>query len=186
MQQTQGDMDVADCVKGYLDQRCRYEGDEDRVYLLEEMRDNNITSPPEQLFYIAWTLHPCQTIGLMPQRQVGKYFVDFAVSILDHFVNELPRHPFELLEKINDLVPHYAIEIDGFEWHDKTREQAEADKKRERYIQSQGYIVLRFAAREVIRDPDSCVNEVRDRLRQDIAALQSTHAITSQGEPCLI
>jgi len=40
-------------------------------------------------------------------------------------------------------------------------DQVEYDKKRERFFISKGYTVLRYAAREVLRDAYSCVDEVR-------------------------
>lgn len=46
-----------------------------------------------------------------------------------------------------------AVECDGHDFHEKTREQAEADKRRDRDLQSIGWIVARFTGSEIFRDP---------------------------------
>ncbi len=51
------------------------------------------------------------------------------------------------------------IEVDGHKWHDKTPEQAERDKRRDREIQLAGWRVARFAAREVFRDAAGCARQ---------------------------
>ena len=51
------------------------------------------------------------------------------------------------------------VELDGHDFHEKTKEQVERDKKRERAIVKTGIPVLRFSGREVWRDPDPCVKE---------------------------
>jgi hypothetical protein len=53
-----------------------------------------------------------------------------------------------------------AVEVDGVEWHDRTPEQAERDKSRDRKLTASGWLTLRFAGREVHRDPAACVAEV--------------------------
>lgn len=56
------------------------------------------------------------------------------------------------------------IECDGHEFHEKTKEQVERDKRRERAIVSQGFQLLRFAGSEIYRNPDVCAKEVREFL----------------------
>lgn len=162
---------VADCVKDWLAEHSTWI-DVERLFNVECMLDQyNITSPPEQLFACAW----CHSfyhhgVDLQPQFQIGNYRADFVVSPADHFHRGL-HFSEEMLQRIAEKLPTYAIEIDGFEWHDKTPEQAERDKKRERFIQLQGFTVLRFAAREVLRDADSTAREVSQRLHADISAV---------------
>ncbi|WP_051275032.1 type IV toxin-antitoxin system AbiEi family antitoxin domain-containing protein [Cellulomonas sp. URHD0024] len=52
------------------------------------------------------------------------------------------------------------VELDGFAHHSGRREFAE-DRRRDRELTLQGYIVLRFTARDVLRDPDRLVATVR-------------------------
>lgn len=53
-----------------------------------------------------------------------------------------------------------AVECDGHEWHDRTKEQAEHDRKRDRYLQREGWRVMRFTGREIVRNVGECVAEL--------------------------
>lgn len=53
-----------------------------------------------------------------------------------------------------------AIEIDGHDFHEKTKEQAARDKARDRKITKQGLCVLRFTGSEVFADAAACWAEV--------------------------
>lgn len=46
-----------------------------------------------------------------------------------------------------------AIELDGHDFHERTKEQATRDKKRDRALVSAGWSVLRFTGSEVIKAP---------------------------------
>jgi very-short-patch-repair endonuclease len=106
------------------------------------MAADECESPLEELFLVA--LAPTTIWGYIevcPQYEVGPYRVDFLL----HF-NER-----------EDIA--VAVEIDGHDFHEKTREQAERDKKRDRYFAQIGMPLLRFTGREVWRDPRACVRE---------------------------
>lgn len=53
-----------------------------------------------------------------------------------------------------------AVECDGHEFHEKTKEQAARDRARDRAIQSQGIYVLRFTGSEIWANAGQCANEV--------------------------
>lgn len=53
----------------------------------------------------------------------------------------------------------YVIEIDGHEWHEKTKEQVSRDKQKERAYLINGYIPIRFSGSEVYHNPTLCVEE---------------------------
>ena len=55
-----------------------------------------------------------------------------------------------------------AIECDGHAFHEKTKEQAARDKKRDREILAAGYPVMRFSGSEVYKDPRGCVSQVAE------------------------
>jgi very-short-patch-repair endonuclease len=93
-------------------------------------------SPPEEAFWRAYLgLHPTNLDGLVPQYSVGRYRLDFAVPDLD-----------------------VGIEIDGFAYH-ATPSAFEKDRKRQRELEHAGWRIVRFSAREVLRDPKACVHE---------------------------
>lgn len=54
----------------------------------------------------------------------------------------------------------FAIECDGHDFHEKTKEQARRDKQRDRDLSSEGYTVIRFTGLEIYKNPSKCVGEV--------------------------
>jgi very-short-patch-repair endonuclease len=58
------------------------------------------------------------------------------------------------------------IECDGHEFHEKTKEQARKDKKRDRDITKKGYTILHFTGSEIVNNTDSCVFEIIDFIKR--------------------
>lgn len=87
------------------------------------------------------------TIGVQPQKTIGSYRVDLAISFL-FFGGE-----FNLI-----------IELDGHAWHEKTPRQGQRDKKRERALMDLGYELRRFSGREVNTDARGCAIEALNRV----------------------
>lgn len=54
----------------------------------------------------------------------------------------------------------FVIEIDGHEWHEKTKEQARLDKEKDRTYIKNSFIPIRFTGYEVYHHVDLCVKEV--------------------------
>jgi very-short-patch-repair endonuclease len=52
------------------------------------------------------------------------------------------------------------VECDGHEFHERTADQAERDRSRDRVIQDHGIPILRFTGREIYRDPYRCAGEL--------------------------
>lgn len=86
--------------------------------------------------------------GIYPQVQIGDYRVDV---YLEAFDQESERRWLRL-----------AIECDGHNFHEITKEQARRDKRRDRWLKSQGVTVLRFAGSEIWADPEACWDEVEN------------------------
>lgn len=132
------------------------------------IESGKITSPIEQIFYVAWQYgcESCNDAKIEPQHKVGKFRCDFYVDLFGYFVEH--EYPFTMneLEKIKKELPEIVIELDGHQWHEKNPSQVEKDKQRERFIVSQGYKVYRFSGREVYRRPLECVSEVRAQVRE--------------------
>ena len=94
-------------------------------------------TPIECLFYalfkirsIAWYAD-FHTWKLSPQHKLNNYYVDFFF--------------FNGSEGI-------IIELDGHEFHEKTKDQAARDKKRDRVLQRSGYKVYHFTGSEIWND----------------------------------
>lgn len=104
-------------------------------------------SPIEALFLAAF-LGAClgdPSYRIHPQHRVGSYRADFYITFMGNGV---------------------IVECDGHDYHERTKEQAEHDKKRDRAITSAGIPVFRFTGRELHRDPSACVEEVVDYLQR--------------------
>lgn len=87
-------------------------------------------------------------IGISPQYPIKNYRADFLL-VFGYF----DRDEKQLLE---DKI---IIEIDGHDFHEKTKEQAANDKRRDREFASLGYTVLRYTGSEVFRSDDACVSD---------------------------
>lgn len=53
----------------------------------------------------------------------------------------------------------FAIECDGHEFHEKTKEQARKDKKRDRDLLISGIVPIRFTGSEIYKNAFRCANE---------------------------
>ena len=144
-------------VKGRLDWLKRRIAKEFEVEFTRLINVKVILSPIEQIFLMEWKfadLDKKLKVHLCPHEPVstenGSYSVDFLI---------VPDDP--LLDKIN-----VAIELDGHEFHEKTKGQVQKDKARERAIVQQGVTVLRFSGSEVVRNTRGCVEEVETFLRR--------------------
>lgn len=89
--------------------------------------------------------------ALLYQPKVGPYRLDFGV--VGH-------------------IGKIAIECDGHDFHEKTKDQAARDKKRDRYLQKEGWRVLRFTGSEIYKDAHACATEVQDMMD----TLEAQHA----------
>jgi hypothetical protein len=66
-----------------------------------------------------------------------------------------------LFKDHHDELRPIAIECDGHEFHEKTRWQAEHDKRRDRYLALHSIVMFRFTGTEIWRDPGKRAEEVR-------------------------
>ena len=71
--------------------------------------------------------------GLVRQHKVGRFYADFA----------LPQY-------------HISIELDGWKHHQSS---FMADMRRQRFFQINGWVVIRFAGKEITDDVERCVGE---------------------------
>lgn len=86
---------------------------------------------------------------LVSQFEIGKYKADFLLIQQNFDFGPTKREYKKVI-----------IECDGRDFHEKTKFQAQHDKRRDRFIQSRGHQVLRFTGSELHKDPLNCVLEV--------------------------
>lgn len=115
--------------------------------------DPVVGSPIEALFLMAWMPEAVRgELLLEPQVTVGPYRVDFQVMDV--------RVPHGSGARRRAIGAKLVVECDGHDFHERTKEQAERDKRRDRWLTLNGYTVMRFTGREVWRDPFACVADV--------------------------
>lgn len=99
-----------------------------------------------------------------PQARIGEYRVDFQIdywcSVFGKADDENKIRPFRPRLKTNKF--RLFIECDGHDFHERTKEQAARDRKRDRDLQQLGFNVLRFTGSEIWKDPMAPALEVLD------------------------
>lgn len=85
------------------------------------------------------TMRPQGYILITAQAQVDGFRVDFLIEDDDQSV---------------------VVECDGHDFHERTKEQAERDRSRDRRFQELGHAVFRFTGREIYRDAVRCADQV--------------------------
>lgn len=107
-----------------------------KIFFSIEKEAFSLQSPIETIMYYLIAL--VDGIIFSPQVEIGKYKVDFCITI--------PIYNSSESKKI-------IIECDGHEFHEKTKEQAQHDKERDRFLQAEGYPIYRFTGSEIYRNP---------------------------------
>lgn len=117
-------------------------------------------SPIEKQWFITWDVCSFKEtpLQLIHQKKEGPYFIDFSVNLSSAFQNSFLLTG-DIVSIINDISPKIGIELDGHDFHEKTKEQVENDKKRERYLRSKGWQIFRYSGSEVYKN---CINLVLD------------------------
>jgi very-short-patch-repair endonuclease len=129
-------------------------------------------SPLEEAFDLWWEVvrrHICHQIYALPQINVtaqGRpYRLDFQIYI-GGFVADLAReHAIEQ--------SRIAVELDGYEFHERTPAQVAARNQRDRDLQMDDWTVFHFSGSEFHRDPAACITTVLSFALQAFYDLQS-------------
>lgn len=93
-----------------------------------------------------------------PQHSIGDVHVDFRVSFYALAFDEGQKPPRYLRRATGTVL----VECDGHDFHERTREQARRDKRRDRELQKLGFPVFRYTGSDVWRDPLGAALEVVD------------------------
>ena len=116
-----------------------------------------IESPLEAQFSVWWyAMRPMSQIPAMdlrPQHEVvvrdQRYRLDFSI------VPEYDRAA--KIDAAGLHCPDIAVELDGHDFHERTREQVAWRNQRDRDLQSDGWIVLHYSGSEVYKNPTETV-----------------------------
>jgi very-short-patch-repair endonuclease len=85
---------------------------------------------------------------IIPQAKVKNYRADFMIVTGGNGVNVA-----------------VAIECDGHDFHERTKEQARHDRSRDRFFVEQGIIVLRFTGAEIYANANDCAEQALTAAR---------------------
>ena len=152
-------------IKKYLEEKSQEIAEEFQEYCENVFIDRKIESPIEQLFFIElqYQLYLNTEFYVMPQYEIiakegERYRIDFLIYYTENVFWMNSREDYPQYHKDKVLL----IELDSFLWHGQTPEQFEKEKKRERDLMNEGYKIMRFSGREIVRDVEKCVEEVLD------------------------
>ena len=81
--------------------------------------------------------------------------------LVPQFYHRNKRIDFLLIDSKNCCI---FVECDGHDFHERTKEQAMRDRRRDRDLQRSGVPILRFTGAEIYRDPAACAHEIFDIL----------------------
>ncbi len=140
-------------------------------------------SPIEQLAmatliaYAGWSVHP---EGYLPLNHAENLLVGSGVAntfrrlfsgssmIVVQAEVQLPRARYRLDMAMFAGVDRFAVEFDGHDFHERTKEQARKDKARDRALTLAGWRVLRFTGSEVFADPESIVDQLETAAEEAV------------------
>jgi very-short-patch-repair endonuclease len=86
-------------------------------------------------------------LEVLTQMKLGPYIVDFLV----------------IYEKLNLKI---VVECDGHDFHEKTKKQAAHDKKRDRFLTKNGFILLRYTGSQICENPHEVIDDISDLIVQ--------------------
>lgn len=139
------------------------------------LQDDPVGSPIEAIFAVWWIAYDAAespdglgTLDLRAQVTVAcgrhDYRLDFTVSP-DNVDTALRARALSL--PVYDI----GVELDGHEFHERTKAQVEYRNQRDRDLTQRGWRLFHFAGSEVVADPLKCVREVyeyADRAQQTL------------------
>lgn len=108
--------------------------------------------------YPAWS--GLFTVCVEPQKTIrtelggGNYRVDFYLY-LTRFRHHSAR-PEDCWPEMARLV----VEVDGHDFHDRSKAQASYERKRQRDLTLEGYRVIRFTGSDVFNNPEECAEDI--------------------------
>lgn len=102
--------------------------------------------------------------SIQPQATVGKYRIDFKVS---YGTAQLLRSGND--ETADEWAWHVGsvlVECDGHDFHERTKEQASHDRRKDRALQDAGFKVFRYTGSDVWKDCMTAAHEIADQARK--------------------
>jgi hypothetical protein len=112
---------------------------------------------------------------ICPECEIARYRVDFLLrlSSQEPFM-EAPEWP-ERLETEADrhgyITKELVVEVDGHDFHDRTKAQASRDRERDRTLQRRDLPVARYTGSDIWRDAFRCADDALDLLHRRVMSV---------------
>lgn len=93
---------------------------------------------------------------------------------------ETYRPDFVITCYCNGREKQIAIECDGHDFHEKTKQQAQRDKARDRVFAKKGITLLRFTGSEIYKDPRACIEEIESVVNNELEDLMHLEGLINR------
>ena len=136
----------------------------------QAMLIQDIRTPIEKIFITAFEMYTNfenkKQIYLFPQEEVQidnkKYYADFMFKADDYLTKLI------LGKEIRNYNYKLIIECDGYEFHQKTKQQVQKDNEREYDLKMAGYEILRFSGSQIYNEPLKCAKDTYNYIMKKI------------------
>lgn len=122
-----------DSARGPVTSTYTPEGRDGQPLVTDELKD-------QSGLFIGPAVSPDSIVRVFSQVEFKTYRLDFLV--------------------VDEWGQRVAIECDGHDYHERTKEQARRDRRRDRSLLTDGLPCLRFTGSEIFGDPNGCINDV--------------------------
>jgi len=114
--------------------------------------------------YYAEPRHYCTMIYGKPRSEVRPLFP--GLHIYPQVSIDGYRLDFLAVDMSDDGTSRYTVvEVDGHDFHERTKSQASHDKRRDRHFTRKGWRVIRYTGSDVWRSPSDCAQEIFEIAR---------------------
>lgn len=137
----------------------------ERLFLAQMLAEEWANDHP----VFAWNdAHKCATdLGIKPRGPILLYDGCAAFCVVQGEISygrDKFRIDFAFIEETGGKSIRVAVELDGHDFHERTKEQASRDKRRDRVLAANGWTTLRFTGSDVYADPLKVLDEVVDHI----------------------
>jgi hypothetical protein len=102
---------------------------------------------------------------LLKDDRKSKFRTDFLFEVFrDVETKTTNEEGFIVIGRKAEVFARLVLEVDGHEFHEKTKEQAIRDKSRDRFITGKGLPIFRFTGSEIFNQPNQIAKEVEDYI----------------------
>lgn len=122
-------------------------------------------SPIETALFKALVLRWCVFHGSMPKIVNEKSETIFGSGTIKISTQvKILSYRVDFLIEAENLKKKIVVECDGHNFHERTKEQAARDRRRDRDLAGMGYLVLRYTGSEIWKSAYECASDIDGHL----------------------